>query len=62
MIDTGLLYLAVGAPTGDDGAFRAIGREVAAAFAAAGFQVEWDDNPDARIGLRNITWQRRRAT
>jgi hypothetical protein len=62
VVDTGLLFLAFGAATEDDDACRAIGREVAAAFAAAGFQVDWEDAPDRRIELPDLTWQRRRPT
>ncbi len=61
VVDTGLLCLAFGAAAEDDASYRAIGREVAAAFAAAGFQVDWDDDPNRRIELPALTWQRRRS-
>lgn len=62
VVDTGVLFLAFGTPTDDDDAYRAIGREVAHALSAAGFQVAWDDDPNRRIELPGLTWQRRRST
>lgn len=57
---TGLLYLSFAHRSDLDADFALIAGEVADALRAAGFDVGWDGDPDARIEVRGIRWQRRR--
>lgn len=61
VLHTGVLYLSFAHRSDQDADFAVIAREVADRLKAADFDVAWDDNPDARIELRGIRWQRRRA-
>ncbi len=60
VVDTGVLCIAFAALTDSDEDFRAIGTEVAAALAAAGFTVDWDGDPNRRIELTGLRWHKRR--
>ncbi|WP_432824832.1 DUF6891 domain-containing protein [Dactylosporangium sp. CA-092794] len=55
----GGLLVAYGARTGD-GDTAAVGREVAAALAAEGLDVDWDGDPASRIRVR-MAWRVRRT-
>ena len=39
---------------------RAVGDLIAAAFRKAGFEVDWNGDPEKRIHLPRIDWKRRR--
>ena len=56
----GVLYLSFAHRSDQDADFALVAREVAGACRTAGFDVVWDDDPDARIELRGVRWQRRR--
>lgn len=60
-VDTGVLCVAYASVTDDDDGFREIGHELAGAFTDAGFTVDWDGNPNKRIELTGLRWQRRRG-
>lgn len=53
------LWLAYGDIANTESGKREVGQLVKAELERRGFMVEWDDNPDKRIDLPKIVWQRR---
>jgi hypothetical protein len=60
VVDSGVLYVSFAGVSDDDEGFRAIGTEVAAALAEAGLTVDWNGDPNRRVELVGVRWQRRR--
>ncbi|MEZ6139318.1 MAG: hypothetical protein R3B84_01995 [Zavarzinella sp.] len=53
------LCIAFGHFSDDQAKGVAIGQQLCLAFKAAGLQVDWDENINARIFIKNFRWQRR---
>lgn len=60
VVDSGVLYVSFAGVSDDDEGFRAIGAEVAAVLAEAGLTVDWNGDPNRRIELVGVRWQKRR--
>jgi hypothetical protein len=60
VIDSGVLYVSFAGVSDDDEGFRAIGTEVAAVLAEVGLTVDWNGDPNRRIELVGVRWQKRR--
>lgn len=61
-VTSGKLYIAFASMSDDDEGFRAIGSEVAGVLAGAGLTVNWNSDPNARIQLVGLRWEKRLAT
>lgn len=60
MVDSGVLCLAHAGVEDDDESFTRIGSEVAERLRSAGFSVDWDGDPNRRIEVTGLRWQKRR--
>lgn len=60
VVDSGVLIIAFSAAEPSDEADRTIGAAVSAALLDAGFAVDWPNNPDRRIEVKGLSWQKRR--
>jgi hypothetical protein len=61
-VEGGGLMLAYGDLDAEPGAKTAVGHLVAAALRRAGFEVEWNGDPEKRIFLPRVDWKRRLRT
>jgi hypothetical protein len=59
-VDSGVLYISFASVSDDDDGFRAIGAEVVAALTDVGLTVDWDGDPNRRVELVGLRWQKRR--
>ena len=59
-IDSGVLYISFASASDDDEGFPAMGAELAAVLADAGLIVDWDGDPNRRVELTGLRWQKRR--
>lgn len=60
VVDSGQLYISFAALSDDDEGFRTIGAEVAGGLAEAGLTVAWNGDPNRRVELTGVRWQKRR--
>ncbi|HVF14998.1 MAG TPA: hypothetical protein VM942_10385 [Acidimicrobiales bacterium] len=60
VVDSGVLWVSFASVSDDDEGFRTIGAEVATALADAGLTVAWNGDPNRRIELVGMRWQKRR--
>ena len=60
VVDSGQLYISFAAVSDDDEGFRAIGAEVAGSLTEAGLTVVWNGDPNRRVELTGVRWQKRR--
>jgi hypothetical protein len=60
VVDSGQLYISFAAVSDDDDGFRAIGAQVAGGLAEAGLTEAWIGDPNRRVELTGVLWQKRR--
>ena len=60
VVDSGVLYISFASVSDDDEGFRVIGAEVAAVLAASGLTVDWNGDPNRRVEVTGMRWQKRR--
>jgi hypothetical protein len=60
VVDSGVLYVSFASVSDDDAGFRAIGAEAAAELAGVGLTVDWNGDPNRRVEVIGMQWQKRR--